>query len=144
MPHSLAAALLLTTMAQAQLQESLQKALRSMETGLSGLDPVDMPSPDGTLGEDPLRGWLGELVPYRVLRIAMAIRNGMSLDEIKRRRGETREARDKVLAEAEKKVKEQKAKDMAKRRAEKAKVQKAAPIAKNQPKQKVQKGGARK
>ena len=63
-------------------EESLQKALRSMETGLSGLDPVDMPSPDGTLGEDPLRGWLGELVPYRVLRIAMAIRNGMSLDEI--------------------------------------------------------------
>ena len=63
-------------------EESLHKALRSMETGLSGLDPVDMPSPDGTLGEDPLRGWLGELVPYRVLRIAMAIRNGMSLDEI--------------------------------------------------------------
>ncbi|MEK9911900.1 MAG: carbamoyl-phosphate synthase large subunit, partial [Candidatus Puniceispirillum sp.] len=63
-------------------EESLQKALRSMETGLSGLDPVDMPSPDGTLGEDPLRGWLGELVPYRVLRIAMAIRNGMCLDEI--------------------------------------------------------------
>ena len=63
-------------------EESLQKALRSMETGLSGLDPVDMPPPDGTLGEDPLRGWLGELVPYRVLRIAMAIRNGISLNEI--------------------------------------------------------------
>ena len=63
-------------------EESLQKALRSMETGLTGLDPVDMPSPDGTLGEDPLRGWLGELVPNRVLRIAMAIRSGMSLAEI--------------------------------------------------------------
>ncbi len=63
-------------------EESLQKALRSMETGLAGLDPVDMPAPDSTLGEDPLRGWLGELVPYRVLRIAMAIRSGMSLAEI--------------------------------------------------------------
>ncbi len=63
-------------------EESLQKALRSMEIGLSGLDPVEMPSPDSTLGEDPLRGWLGELVPNRVLRIAMAIRNGMSLAEI--------------------------------------------------------------
>ena len=63
-------------------EESLQKALRSMETGLAGLDPVDMPALDSTLGEDPLRGWLGELVPYRVLRIAMAIRSGMSLAEI--------------------------------------------------------------
>jgi carbamoyl-phosphate synthase large subunit len=63
-------------------EESLQKALRSMETGLAGLDPVDMPAPDSTLGEDPLRGWLGELVPYRVLRIAMAIRSGMPLAEI--------------------------------------------------------------
>ncbi len=63
-------------------EESLQKALRSMEIGLSGLDPVEMPSPDSTLGEDPLRGWLGELVPNRVLRIAMAIRKGMSLAEI--------------------------------------------------------------
>ena len=69
---------------------------------------------------------------------------GMSLDEIKRRRGETREARDKILAENEKKVKEAKAKEVAKRRTEKAKIQKAAPVAKNQPKQKVQKGGARK
>ena len=59
-------------------EESLQKALRSMETSLAGLDPVDMPAPDSTLGEDPLQGWLGELVPYRVLRLpwrsAMACR----------------------------------------------------------------------
>ena len=33
----------------------------------------------------------------------------MSLDEIKRRRGETREARDKILADNEKKVKDAKA-----------------------------------
>ncbi|MFL2845790.1 MAG: carbamoyl-phosphate synthase large subunit [Candidatus Puniceispirillaceae bacterium] len=63
-------------------EESLQKALRSMEIGLTGLNPVDMPTPDNTLGEDPLRGWLGELVPNRVLRIAMALRSGMTIKEV--------------------------------------------------------------
>ena len=63
-------------------EESLQKALQSMEIGLTGLNPVDMPAPDNTLGEDPLRGWLGELVPNRVLRIAMALRNGMTIKEV--------------------------------------------------------------
>ncbi|MGA0973404.1 MAG: carbamoyl-phosphate synthase large subunit, partial [Candidatus Puniceispirillaceae bacterium] len=63
-------------------EESLQKALRSMEIGLTGLNPVEMPAPDSTLGEDPLRGWLGELVPNRILRIAMALRSGMSIAEV--------------------------------------------------------------
>ena len=63
-------------------EESFQKALRSMEIGLTGLNPVDMPAPDSTLGEDPLRGWLGELVPNRVLRIAMALRSGMTIKEV--------------------------------------------------------------
>jgi len=63
-------------------EESLQKALRSMETGLTGLDEVEMPTPDVTLGEDSLRGWLGALVPFRILRIAQAIRSGMPLAEI--------------------------------------------------------------
>ena len=63
-------------------EDSLQKALRSMETGLSGLDEVAMPEPDSTLGDDPLRGWLGEFVPFRILRIAQAIRHGMPLDEL--------------------------------------------------------------
>ena len=63
-------------------EESLQKALRSMEIGLTGLNPVDMPVPDVTLGGDSLRGWLGDLVPNRVLRIAMALRNGMTIEEV--------------------------------------------------------------
>ena len=63
-------------------EESLQKALRSMETGLTGLDEVPMPEPDPALGEDPLRGWLGELVPFRILRIAQAVRAGMDLGEL--------------------------------------------------------------
>ena len=63
-------------------EESLQKALRSMEIGLTGLNNVDMPAPDSALGEDPFRGWLGELVPNRILRIAMALRSGMSIAEV--------------------------------------------------------------
>ena len=65
-------------------EESLQKALRSMETGLTGLNEVEMPTPDGTLDEDAVRGWLGELVPFRILRIAQAVRVGMALDELQK------------------------------------------------------------
>ena len=63
-------------------EESLQKALRSMETGLTGLDEVPMPEQDEALGDDPVRGWLGEFVPFRILRIAQAMRSGMSVDEL--------------------------------------------------------------
>jgi hypothetical protein len=34
-----------------------------------------MPEPDDALGGDPLRGWLGEFVPFRILRIAQALRS---------------------------------------------------------------------
>ena len=63
-------------------EESLQKALRSMEIGLTGLNPVTPPVADATSGEDQLRGWLGALVPNRVLRIATALRSGLSIDEV--------------------------------------------------------------
>ena len=63
-------------------EESLQKALRSMEIGLTGLNPVTPPVADATSGVDQLRGWLGELVPNRVLRIASALRHGLSIDEV--------------------------------------------------------------
>ena len=63
-------------------EESLQKVLRSMETGLTGLDEVPMPEQDEALGGDPVRGWLGEFVPFRILRIAQAMRSGMSVDEL--------------------------------------------------------------
>ena len=63
-------------------EESLQKALRSMETGLTGLDEVPMPEQEEALGGDPVRGWLGEFVPFRILRIAQAMRSGMSVDEL--------------------------------------------------------------
>jgi carbamoyl-phosphate synthase large subunit len=63
-------------------QESLQKALRSMETGLSGFDEVVIPGlePDAPLrrGEDKnaIRAALGTPTPDRLLNIAQAMRQG--------------------------------------------------------------------
>ena len=63
-------------------QESLQKALRSLETGLSGLDEIEMPDRAGEVSKDVLHGWLSEQTPDRILRIAQAIRKGLGVDEI--------------------------------------------------------------
>ena len=63
-------------------EESLQKALRSIEIGLTGLNPVPLPLADPTSSGDQLRGWLGELVPNRVLRIASALRYGVSIEKV--------------------------------------------------------------
>ncbi len=64
--------------------ESLQKALRSLETGLSGLDEIEMPAVDGTHGEDSLRGWIAGQTPDRILRIAQAMRAGMNPIDIQK------------------------------------------------------------
>ena len=55
--------------------ESLQKGLRSMETGLTGLDNVD-------IGEDEIATALGELRPDRILIIAEAYRLGLDTSAI--------------------------------------------------------------
>ena len=68
---------------------------------------------------------------------------GMSLDEIKRKRGESRGDRDAALAAAEAEVKARKQKVAAAKKADKAKMAKSAPAPKAAPKQKVQKGGKR-
>ena len=66
-------------------QESLQKALRSLETGLSGLNDVSYPfEKEMFKDKDKISGWLAEQVPERILRIATAIRNSISLEEISR------------------------------------------------------------
>jgi carbamoyl-phosphate synthase large subunit len=63
-------------------QESLQKALRSMETGLSGFDEVVISGlePDAPLlrGEDKnaIRAALGTPTPDRLLNVAQAMRQG--------------------------------------------------------------------
>ena len=63
--------------------ESLQKALRSLETGLTGLNDVTVPGyTPGNENLDPLRSALSRPTPDRILHIAMALRAGMSLAEI--------------------------------------------------------------
>ncbi|MGE0737230.1 MAG: carbamoyl-phosphate synthase large subunit [Alphaproteobacteria bacterium] len=63
--------------------ESLQKALRSMETGLTGLDEIKLPGQgDGPADRDVIRSALGQPTPDRILTIAEAIRAGLSVEEI--------------------------------------------------------------
>ena len=61
-------------------QEALQKALRSLEVELNGLNPTELPDN----AEDPtaIAGWLGEHAPNRILRIATAFHHGYSIEEI--------------------------------------------------------------
>ncbi len=62
--------------------ESLQKALRSLETGLSGVDEVEV---EGLgLGDDraAIRAALGKPTPDRLLVVAQALRHNMTHDEI--------------------------------------------------------------
>ena len=64
-------------------QESLQKALRSLETGLSGLDEQDAPTADDEDSRKAaLKGWISGQTPDRILRIAEAMRHGLSVREI--------------------------------------------------------------
>ncbi|MCF3946983.1 carbamoyl-phosphate synthase large subunit [Acidiphilium iwatense] len=59
--------------------EALQKGLRSLETGLSGLDEVEAPG-DGT--HDAFRAALSTPRPDRLLIAAQALRAGLSVEDI--------------------------------------------------------------
>ncbi len=59
--------------------ESLQKALRSMETGLNGLNEVAIP---GAPDREAIRGALARPTPDRLLVTAQALRHGMTVEEI--------------------------------------------------------------
>ena len=59
--------------------EALQKGLRSMETGLYGLDPVE---PPGDGGHDAFRAALSAPRPDRLLMAAQALRAGLSVEDI--------------------------------------------------------------
>ena len=59
--------------------EAMQKGLRSMETGLDGLDPIDPPG-DGT--HDAYRAALSLPKPDRILMAAQALRAGLSVEDI--------------------------------------------------------------
>ncbi len=63
--------------------ESLQKALRSMETDLTGLNEVPVPGYDPEIGDiNAVRAALAEPTADRLLIMAQALRLGMSTDEI--------------------------------------------------------------
>ncbi len=63
--------------------ESLQKALRSLETGLDGLDEVEIDGlTDPERPQDALRAALGRPTPDRLRVIAQAFRAGLGLREI--------------------------------------------------------------
>jgi carbamoyl-phosphate synthase large subunit len=59
--------------------EALQKGLRSMETGYSGLDAIE---PPGDGGADAYRAALSQPKPDRLLMAAQALRAGMTVEEI--------------------------------------------------------------
>ena len=66
-------------------EESLQKGMRSMETGLTGLNEIAIEgavTPAGKLDKDVVKAVLTEARPDRLRYIAQAMRHGMSLDEI--------------------------------------------------------------
>jgi carbamoyl-phosphate synthase large subunit len=62
--------------------ESLQKALRSLETGLSGLDEFEIEGLGKGDDMNVLRGALGTPTPDRLLVVGQAMRMGMSDEEI--------------------------------------------------------------
>ena len=59
--------------------EALQKGLRSMETGFSGLDPIE---PPGDGGPDAFRAELSQPKPDRLVMAAQALRAGLSVEDI--------------------------------------------------------------
>jgi len=59
--------------------ESLQKGLRSMETGLTGLNEVKI---EGAPDKAAIRAKLTQPIPFRILYAAQAFRHGLTLKEI--------------------------------------------------------------
>ena len=61
--------------------ESLQKALRSMETGLSGFDEVTLAGAKDN-DKSKMLGALRQPIPFRILLIAQAFRHSLKIEEI--------------------------------------------------------------
>ncbi|HZZ34334.1 MAG TPA: carbamoyl-phosphate synthase large subunit, partial [Caulobacteraceae bacterium] len=63
--------------------ESLQKALRGLETGLSGLDEIEIPeAEDPEMGQAAIKRALGLATPDRLRVIAQAFRHGLTVEEV--------------------------------------------------------------
>ncbi len=66
-------------------QESLQKALRSLETGLSGLDEIEIPGLAGAdRPKEVILAALAKPTPDRLRLIAQAFREGLGIEEVHR------------------------------------------------------------
>jgi carbamoyl-phosphate synthase large subunit len=63
-------------------QESLQKALRSLETGLTGLDEIEIEGLGQGDDKNVIRAALGTPTPDRLLKIAQAMRLGVADEQI--------------------------------------------------------------
>ena len=63
-------------------QESLQKALRGLETGLTGLDEIEIEGLGRSDDKNAIRAALGTPTPDRILQVAQAMRLGWSNEEI--------------------------------------------------------------
>src|ERR1700741_753033 len=63
-------------------QESLQKALRSLETGLTGLDEIEIEGLGQGDDKNVIRAALGTPTPDRLLKIAQAMRLGVGDEQI--------------------------------------------------------------
>jgi carbamoyl-phosphate synthase large subunit len=63
-------------------QESLQKALRGLETGLTGLDEIDIEGMGRGDDKNAIRAALGTPTPDRLLQVAQAMRLGWTNEEI--------------------------------------------------------------
>ena len=62
--------------------ESLQKALRGLETGLTGLDEIEIPGLGEGDDENAIRAAIGTPTPDRLRMVAQALRLGMSAEEV--------------------------------------------------------------
>ncbi|XYK79978.1 MAG: carbamoyl-phosphate synthase large subunit [Labrenzia sp.] len=67
--------------------ESLQKALRGLETGLNGLDEIDIPGLDQGDDKNALRAAVSTATPNRLLSVAQAMRLGMTVEEVNQASG---------------------------------------------------------
>ncbi|CAM5333763.1 Carbamoyl-phosphate synthase large chain OS=Afipia felis OX=1035 GN=carB PE=3 SV=1 [Afipia felis] len=63
-------------------QESLQKALRGLETGLTGLDEIEIEGLGQDDDKNAIRAALGTPTPNRILQVAQAMRLGWSDEDI--------------------------------------------------------------
>src|SRR3974390_1636688 len=63
-------------------QESLQKALRGLETGLTGLDEIDIEGLGRGDDKNAIRAALGTPTPNRILQVTQAMRLGWSNEDI--------------------------------------------------------------